>query len=89
MLFRFFGVDGDSTFGLGAFDVFACAGGHARPCSTKKRYSTGNHQALHHKRKKEWKQAWEQYTFQQSIEVQEVAGTDVRAEYRQVADYQL
>jgi hypothetical protein len=36
-------------------------------------------------KEKEWKQAREQYSFQQSIDVQEVAGTDVRAEYRQVA----
>jgi hypothetical protein len=37
-------------------------------------------------KEKEWKQFREQYTFQQSIEVQEINGTDVRSEYRQVAN---
>jgi hypothetical protein len=37
-------------------------------------------------KEKEWKQVREQYTFQQSVEVQELAAGDVRAEYRQVAD---
>jgi hypothetical protein len=37
-------------------------------------------------KEKEWKQLREQYTFQQSVEVQEVAGADVRSEYRQVAN---
>jgi hypothetical protein len=37
-------------------------------------------------KEKQWKQARELYGFQQSIEVQEIAGVDVRAEYRQVAD---
>jgi len=37
-------------------------------------------------KEKEWKQIREQYRFQQSVEVQELAGGDVRAEYRQVAD---
>jgi hypothetical protein len=36
-------------------------------------------------KEKEWKQVREQYSFQQSVEVQEVVGTDVRSEYRQVA----
>jgi hypothetical protein len=36
-------------------------------------------------KEKEWKQMREQYSFQQSIDVQEVMGTDVRSEYRQVA----
>jgi hypothetical protein len=36
-------------------------------------------------KEKQWKQVREQYSFQQSIDVQEVAGTDVRSEYRQVA----
>jgi hypothetical protein len=36
-------------------------------------------------KEKEWKQLREQYSFQQSIDVQEVMGTDVRSEYRQVA----
>jgi len=36
-------------------------------------------------KEKQWKQIREQYSFQQSIDVQEVVGTDVRSEYRQVA----
>jgi hypothetical protein len=36
-------------------------------------------------KEKEWKQMREQYSFQQAIDVQEVMGTDVRSEYRQVA----
>jgi hypothetical protein len=36
-------------------------------------------------KEKEWKQVRELYSFRQSIEVQEVAGSDVRSEYRQVA----
>jgi hypothetical protein len=36
-------------------------------------------------KEKQWKQMREQYSFQQSIDVQEVVGTDVRSEYRQVA----
>ena len=36
-------------------------------------------------KEKQWKQVREQYSFQQSVEVQEVVGTDVRSEYRQVA----
>lgn len=37
-------------------------------------------------KEKEWKQVREQYTFQQSLEVQEIVGTDVRSDYRQVSD---
>jgi hypothetical protein len=37
-------------------------------------------------KEKEWKQIREQYTFQQSLEVQEILGTDVRSDYRQVSD---
>jgi|HubBroStandDraft_6_1064221.scaffolds.fasta_scaffold37531_3 hypothetical protein len=37
-------------------------------------------------KEKEWKQAREQYSFQQSVEVQEIALGDVRSDYRQVAD---
>jgi hypothetical protein len=37
-------------------------------------------------KEKLWKQVREQYSFQQSLEVQEIAGLDVRAEYRQVAE---
>jgi hypothetical protein len=37
-------------------------------------------------REKEWKQVREQYSFQQSLEVQEMAGLEVRSEYRQVAE---
>jgi hypothetical protein len=36
-------------------------------------------------KEKQWKQIREQYSFQQSIDVQEVVGSDVRSEYRQVA----
>jgi hypothetical protein len=49
----------------------------ATPLEIIKRFTT---------KEKEWKQLREQYTFQQSVEVQEVAGTDVRSEYRQVAN---
>ncbi|HEX4426696.1 MAG TPA: hypothetical protein VH079_14955 [Terriglobales bacterium] len=37
-------------------------------------------------KEKEWKQVREQYSFQQSLEVQEMAGLEVRSDYRQVAE---
>ena len=61
------------------------AGWHTRPSAPK---STTPQEIIRHftAKEKEWKQVREQYTFQQSLEVQEIVGTDVRSDYRQVSD---